>query len=798
MGRMPETPSSSFSKSSGRSPAARPTKAPTVTVTGHSRGGGLAGFVGELYGVQGTLFDNMTFNAAVNAAYQQSSGILPNNGGRIPVNTKLKELIYGDQAPFAPNPAGLSAFATTGELLSIILPARFTQTPPVQYLDSNAGAPRDPIDLHSMALLTLLIYAQVKQHTDWASIGRPLYDALYNSNLSKAVKAGLDNATMRDILGYSAITSGYEPFGTTAIQSLFNDADTLGRIQKAGQFTGLLSSQLTGSARSPVGGLTEIDVQFATDQAASAADPSNGTPDPSLANGAFKLIGSTTLQGNLDPSNWKSTFQTQDQSSGTTTTAILGVGDFFDGVLSNISARLSLSDPVYSWIADTLSGFSAPLLQQLNEITQIDIALTSGDLSAAGTLPKAHDGNPGGAMLVGADGTGSLTGSDKGNDVLISGGTVKTGNGNDLILGGGTETLTLGTGKNQILADSDDKLNLNLTYAGATGSSDNGPGNSGGSGGAPADASPGTDLIIGPAAGGGTYTFTDADKAAFTVVWDGAGKNTYDIQTSSNASSSVNVVELNMSGISGGNLTQLDMQKLENYVDKNYNLTQNDPTIVILNPGEKDTITLNGNSLTTPQSTLEATSWSDDDFAGADNSAKVLADEDIANQFGAWPITPDWENPLQYLTEQTLISRAEAAEVYTYADLYQFEINSGATPEVAAQDVEAYAAEGVNPLNAFAYLSVEGEAQHYHSIAQVATNTWEEDSETDKNYVLATDHFEYGLESTGASTRELSVLPAVAQITGSGGRATRHRRWWSTPRRARHPISPSRRPAASI
>ena len=226
-----------------------------------------------------------------------------------------------------------------------------------------------------------------------------------------------------------------------------------------------------------------------------------------------------------------------------------------------------------------------------------------------------------------------------------------------------------------------------------------------------------------------------------------------------------------MSGISGGgNLANLDMQKLETYVDQTYDLSQNDPTIVILNPSSSDKILYNGNALTTPQSTLDSTSWSNDDFAGADASQKVLADEDIADQFGAWPITPDWQNPLEYLTETKLLNRAEAAYgQYTYADLYQFDISSGMSPENAAKDVEYWASIGQNPLGAFAYLSVEGEAQYFHSIAQVATNTWNEDAQTDKSYVLATAKFEYNLDSTNASTRELAVLPAIAKITTSGG-----------------------------
>lgn len=38
----------------------------TISVTGHSLGGGLAGFVGSLFGLNGTLFDSMNYASAAN------------------------------------------------------------------------------------------------------------------------------------------------------------------------------------------------------------------------------------------------------------------------------------------------------------------------------------------------------------------------------------------------------------------------------------------------------------------------------------------------------------------------------------------------------------------------------------------------------------------------------------------------------------------------------------------------------------------------------------------------------------
>lgn len=80
-----------------------------IVVVGHSLGGGLAGFVGAIYGLSGALFDNMTFNSAASNAYSDSVG------GDL---FGLKSVVHGSQTPYPNDLSGLSAYAVSGEILA--------------------------------------------------------------------------------------------------------------------------------------------------------------------------------------------------------------------------------------------------------------------------------------------------------------------------------------------------------------------------------------------------------------------------------------------------------------------------------------------------------------------------------------------------------------------------------------------------------------------------------------------------------------------------------------------------------
>jgi hypothetical protein len=467
--------------------------AANITVVGHSLGGGLAGFVGAIYGLQGVLFDNMTFNNAAFNAYSQSLPSTNNgdaaDGGVIPGDAALSAQIYGTLSPYPNDLSGLSAYATTGELLSVILPLRFLQTPSVQYLDSYGGL-RGIIDLHSMSLLTLLIYAQANNETTWQSVGKSFVDALFNDRLAAAIVGNGGNAAlMRDIIAYSAITSGYQPFGDTGVQSLFSDADALGDMVSNNKLGGVLSSISVTNA------LAEILVQYAGDQAA------QDQTDLNFASGALASDG-RTLKVDLDPTHWISTYEKG-------TGDIIGVDDFGAALWQQIIAdnvSLSSGDGAVGVVLESLTGKVNDLVSARG-ITEILAAIASGADLDGTNAPLASNGETGEAIIVGSNGNGTLTAGDA-NNLIIGGAKVTVGNGDNIIVGeSGAETFQLGLGNNTLVESGGhatvDYGNLDLSgspssfvlSAGASGAvlvSKTAQGESGGSG---TPKPPGTDYL---------------------------------------------------------------------------------------------------------------------------------------------------------------------------------------------------------------------------------------------------------------------------------------------------------------
>lgn len=140
-----------------------------ITLTGHSLGGGLAGYVGAIYGLNGYLYDNMTFEAAALSTYRQSNALMSVSE----YNQELKDSLYGPNEPIAPDMTKLQATAVKGEFLETI---RGQQVTPVTEIDPFDANTMGAIDLHSQALMVMLLHAKENNLTGWNAIAPYLFD----------------------------------------------------------------------------------------------------------------------------------------------------------------------------------------------------------------------------------------------------------------------------------------------------------------------------------------------------------------------------------------------------------------------------------------------------------------------------------------------------------------------------------------------------------------------------------------------------------------------------------------------
>lgn len=241
---------------------------PGVVTTGHSLGGGLAGYIGALSNGEAYVYDAMPFGAAS-------------------MTRVIKEQI--EQANWLTGPAELTAFLTTqlsrfvlmpdadkvnyisvdGEVLAGVRLAALTMGsaleigvataliatyPPYALTAPANGLLAGPwalsvslegtesklnpvaqtlgaVDLHSQGLLALLQYAKDNNYSDWHKIAEPLLTGWFNPDNKIAQSIGLvDNDQMIRKIVYSALDNGETPFGTVAIKALFDDANQLGSL----------------------------------------------------------------------------------------------------------------------------------------------------------------------------------------------------------------------------------------------------------------------------------------------------------------------------------------------------------------------------------------------------------------------------------------------------------------------------------------------------------------------------------------------------------------------------------------
>ena len=206
-----------------------------VVLTGHSLGGGLAGYIGGLYANEADIFDNMTFERAANNTYTST-------------DTDLLDLVYPG-FNHAPDFTKIEATSIAGEILK---PLRPFQTTPDNALELGnnvdlSGIVSESVARHSMSTLAIRMFAdtEIGGAIQWREAAKHFWPKLYNDSFAFSVgmndpglagtlqTAGQYSDILRMIIAYSAIDNGADntsarPFGDTGIRAFYDDANNLG------------------------------------------------------------------------------------------------------------------------------------------------------------------------------------------------------------------------------------------------------------------------------------------------------------------------------------------------------------------------------------------------------------------------------------------------------------------------------------------------------------------------------------------------------------------------------------------
>lgn len=219
-----------------------------ISLTGHSLGGGLAGYIGALYDHDATVFDSMAF---------QLAAWLAHNTGVISPQSPLTQKIYGGGNIIPPlDYNGIEGYYIQGEVLDTALWFRdsFTDNGTVAEAhpldlgaNVNLNGVYDGVNLHSMSSMVIRLFADFGSATggalatNWDSAAQYFWPVLYDAGFAQSIGMNLAgeslvsggyDAILRGILAYSAIehsATSVTVFGDTGIRAFYDDANELGK-----------------------------------------------------------------------------------------------------------------------------------------------------------------------------------------------------------------------------------------------------------------------------------------------------------------------------------------------------------------------------------------------------------------------------------------------------------------------------------------------------------------------------------------------------------------------------------------
>ncbi len=440
-----------------------------ISLTGHSLGGGLAGYIGSLYDQDARLFDSMAFTDAAENTYdkaveyqgyitedrvykttiattemssatmylteEQCYEYLSNSFYTVlaveDIRNSTPIKIYGEESMRDLDDVGISGYHIGGEFLGL---TPWGAEPPINVpVDIGDGSALGAVDLHSQATLVIGLYArtEIEAQTNWKQVSSHMWESLYDNDFAQSIGMGRVTGTLaadhkyadilRGVIAYSAIDEGTPVFGDTGIRALYDDANDLGAALTVAGAGHVIETFATD--------ISKVFVQFAGQLALAKVE--RGDHSEALA-GVLKY-GNNMLMIDLADARWDAIMPDSSVSpqSQIVTTLLTSTGAYQD--FRNLM-ELVWGDRDVNTIDRVVFGLSE------NGHFIIPDKATSTDkvtLFFGGGTDDAVTGDSGNSLLYGGDGADNLHGGD-GNNILHGGA------GNDVLFGGTGDNLLYG------------------------------------------------------------------------------------------------------------------------------------------------------------------------------------------------------------------------------------------------------------------------------------------------------------------------------------------------------------------
>lgn len=486
----------------------------SISLTGHSLGGGLAAFISSVYRLYDTkVYDTMTYDQAAEltssyiVTWRTSSNtyeslLTPDELATFeqiyeieildvqPYDDDLHTLVYGSPNIGWQNDAsGVEGYILEGEVLDNPLIGRTGDDEKYKYdlgfVEENFGL--TSTQLHSMTTLAIRMFAEEAEVStdDWKDAAQYFWPLMYDQGFAQSI--GMDHSSLmgknqadgdyasilRAITAYSAIDEGTRVFGDTGIRALYDDANNLG----------LAISTIANTASYVTYYATDISKVFVQYAGLLAASKILESSNAAVVSGVLDYIGSSNpdiLTVNFKAADWLPMHIDFRQTMAVTR----------DGLVEHIFADFKLDNDIdldafikdNGWFTNTfLEGESSGEVFNRVIFAATDAGSEELDLEEVGEYFKGtlYVGSAGNdtvtlevdsndrTVFIGNGGTDSFIGGDNtdiaiggsGEDVLDGGGAADFlygAGGYDLLVGGtGTDLVIGGTGNDVFIADAD-------------------------------------------------------------------------------------------------------------------------------------------------------------------------------------------------------------------------------------------------------------------------------------------------------------------------------------------------------